>query len=291
MEKNSLSDYSPKHSWLVCIDSDGCAFDTMELKHKECFCPVTIRLWDLQPISKFARDAWDYGNLYSKHRGRSRFHEMVLLYDLLKDRKDVQAYNYEFPDISSLREWVDTSSLLSNADLKNYPDDPILAKTLEWSLECNRNIAEMVHGVPPFPGVRESLVSLAGKADIAIVSATAQQALQQEWTEHDLMPFVHQLCAQEDGSKKHCIRELSKHYAPDHVLMLGDAPGDMEAAKANNALFFPIIPGREIASWQEFLQSGIPSFLDGSYRGEYENRRIHEFDQSLPDSPPWETIS
>ncbi|GEM_PF-5586714 len=25
--------YTPKHEYLVCIDSDGCAFDTMEIKH------------------------------------------------------------------------------------------------------------------------------------------------------------------------------------------------------------------------------------------------------------------
>lgn len=52
--------YTPKHDFLVCVDSDGCAFDTMEIKHKECFCPVTIREWDLQMLSSYVRDAWEY---------------------------------------------------------------------------------------------------------------------------------------------------------------------------------------------------------------------------------------
>ena len=34
-----MYEISPKHKFLVGIDSDGCAFDTMELKHKECFIP------------------------------------------------------------------------------------------------------------------------------------------------------------------------------------------------------------------------------------------------------------
>ena len=39
---------APQHDYLVCIDSDGCAFDTMEIKHKECFCPAVVNVWDLQ---------------------------------------------------------------------------------------------------------------------------------------------------------------------------------------------------------------------------------------------------
>ena len=34
--------------------------------------------------------------------------------------------------------------------------------------------------------------------------------------------------------------------------MIGDAPGDMKAARANGALFFPINPGHEDESWERF---------------------------------------
>ena len=44
--------FHPKHEFLVGIDSDGCAFDTMELKHKECFIPNTINYWGLQGVSQ-----------------------------------------------------------------------------------------------------------------------------------------------------------------------------------------------------------------------------------------------
>lgn len=53
----SLSRFTPAKRRLVCIDSDGCAFDTMEIKHKECFCPAYIGHFSLQPISKYAREA------------------------------------------------------------------------------------------------------------------------------------------------------------------------------------------------------------------------------------------
>ena len=52
-----LENMEKKHDYLICIDSDGCVFDNMGLKHKECFCPATINCWDLQAVSGDAREA------------------------------------------------------------------------------------------------------------------------------------------------------------------------------------------------------------------------------------------
>ena len=48
----ALAELQPRHGFFVGIDSDGCTFDTMETKHKECFCPNTVKHWSLQPVSK-----------------------------------------------------------------------------------------------------------------------------------------------------------------------------------------------------------------------------------------------
>lgn len=50
----ALSKVKKEKDLLIGIDSDGCAFDAMEIKHKECFIPSFINVWDLQPISKYA---------------------------------------------------------------------------------------------------------------------------------------------------------------------------------------------------------------------------------------------
>ena len=76
-------------------------------------------------------------------------------------------------------------------------------------------------------------------------------------------------------------------YASDHILMIGDAPGDMRAAKANDALFYPINPGREEVSWQRFYEEAVHRFLAGEYAGDYEAGLIAEFEATLPDVPPW----
>ncbi len=287
MKQRLYPDFQPTCKRLVCIDSDGCAFDTMELKHKECFCPATVQVWGLQAISKFVREAWEYCNLYSKDRGRSRFHELILVFDLLREREEVKEYNFDLPDITSFRHWVATSPVLNNEELAKHKDDPVLQRALQWSLEMNRRVAEMVKGVPPFPGVEQTLRLLKGKADIAIVSATPKEAVRREWAEHDLMQFVSVACAQEDGNKRQCIHALAGHYADHQVLMIGDAPGDLEAARESGALFFPILPGDELHSWKQFVSDGIHHFLNNTYAGEYEMELIKAFNHSLPDSPPW----
>lgn len=287
MKNKLFAGYKPGSKRLICIDSDGCVFDTMELKHKECFCPATIQAWGLQPISKYVREAWEFANLYSKDRGRSRFHVLLLTFDLLADREEVRAYGVKLPDIAPLREWVETAPLLNNSSLAGLSDNPVMKRTLDWSLDINKRTAEMVHGVPPFPGVRESLGRLSGEADIVIVSATAREALEHEWAEHDLMQYVRLLCAQEDGSKKEVINALRDHYPPENILMIGDAPGDLEAAKDNGVLFYPICPGKEIASWRIFRDEAADRFLSYRYTGAYEQELLARFDGCLSDTPPW----
>ena len=46
-----LKNFDKQHDFLVAIDSDGCVFDSMEIKHKECFIPNIINSWSLQAVS------------------------------------------------------------------------------------------------------------------------------------------------------------------------------------------------------------------------------------------------
>ena len=82
---------SPQHDFLVGIDSDGCAFDTMEVKHKECFIPNIINHYELQGVSKYAREAAEFVNLYSKSRGINRFPALIEQLEWLRERPEVKA--------------------------------------------------------------------------------------------------------------------------------------------------------------------------------------------------------
>jgi len=283
----TIENFVSKKDYLVCIDSDGCVFDTMEIKHKECFCPVTIEEWGLQAVSKYAREAWEFVNLYSKTRGCHRFIALIHVLEFLSKRKEVKARNFFMPDYESLRNWVKTAKILNNEEIAKHTEDPVLARTLSWSHSINRVVARMVHGVPPFPYVRESLERLSKMADIIIVSATPREALLKEWREHQLDRYITLLGAQEDGSKKEIIGYVKSMYEPNKSLMIGDAPGDYEAAIANGILFYPVCPNGEEESWEMFYKTIIDLFIGEAYAGTEMTQQIDRFNRCLPDTPPW----
>ena len=71
--------------------------------------------------------------------------------------------------------------------------------------------------------------------------------------------------------------------------MIGDAPGDMKAARGNDAKFFPINPGHEESSWEKFFTDAADKFESGSYDKIYEDQLIIEFEKLLPELPPWKS--
>jgi phosphoglycolate phosphatase-like HAD superfamily hydrolase len=286
---SALVDFESRNAFLVAIDSDGCVFDTMEVKHKECFIPNIVRFFDLAAVSKYARECAEFVNLYSKWRGVNRFPGLILALDLLAERKEVSGRGFRIPKLPAVRRWLETETKLGNpalADAVKRTGDAELANLFAWSKAVNEAVELVVKKVPPFPFVRESLAGLASKADSIVCSATPTEALVREWEEHGVAQNVAKICGQEVGTKKEILAVAGK-YAPNHVLMIGDAPGDLSAAQANRALFYPIVPGREDESWRRFHEEAAPRFFAGSYAGPYEAAVVAEFEASLPEKPHW----
>ncbi len=294
IEGTPLRQFQPQHDFFIGLDSDGCVFDSMEIKHKECFAPVFIKHWKLQAASKYARAAWEFVNLYSVWRGANRFPALAKVLDLLREWPEAVRRGVCIPDIRPLREFIDSGAPQGNPSLEELvrkTDDPVLLLTLEWSKAVNGAIAEMVEGVPPFPGVRECLDKLAPRADLAVVSGTPGEALQREWQEHGIDRYAAVIAGQEMGSKKEHLEIMAKgKYLTNRMLMIGDAPGDLKAARANGFLFFPVNPGGEEESWQRLRDEGLDRFFEGRFAGEYEKNLVAGFEKLLPGSPPWKQL-
>jgi phosphoglycolate phosphatase-like HAD superfamily hydrolase len=244
-----------------------------------------------------------------------------MVFDLLSERPEAAERGYKCPQIAPLRKWIETETALGNPALEKLvqaggdpsttdsgsprpstssgrPEpvegraksrgDGVMKRALVWSKAVNADVAKIVRNVPPFPHLRECLDKLHAQADIMCVSATPGEALQREWEEHDIARYARLIAGQEMGSKKEHLQHASGgKYEPDKVLMIGDALGDYKAAKANDALFFPINPGDETASWKLFFDEGIDRFLSGEFRGQYEDKLLTEFRKYLPSTPPW----
>ncbi len=295
--QKELIEFKPEHEFFVGIDSDGCVFDTMGIKQRECFCPWMIAYFNLQPVAKTVRECKEFADLYSKTRGANR-HITVkrILTELLPSHPMVKIRGFKVPQFPHYFKWVDDpNSLLSNEGLKkaikkakSNEERKELEHALEWSKRVNWSIKEIVKCIPPFPWVRESLEKLSKKTDIIVVSSTPTEALRREWKEHDVARYTCVIAGQEMGKKKeHLELAASGKYKENHTLMIGDAPGDLKAAEANNALFFPTNPGDEEKSWERFYQEGIDRFINLEFAGEYQKMLLEEFDKYLPTKPPW----
>jgi len=291
--KADLVDFKPSHDTFVGIDSDGCVFDTMEIKQKECFHSLIASHWQLETVEKYVRETAEFVNLYSRWRGQNRFITLLLTFDLLRKRKEIAEAGVTVPELPELRAFADSGVPLGNPSLEKTVKETgneELGSVFAWSKAVNERIAQTVKNIPPFPWARESLEKTRAGSDAICVSQTPAEALLREWQEHDLLQYVSVIAGQELGTKtEHIALATKDRYHPDRILMIGDAPGDMKAAVGNNAHFYPVNPAHEADSWERFYKEAYDKFLAGEYGGEYEEKVIAEFEALLPETPPWES--
>lgn len=275
-----LAEFEKKKEFLICVDSDGCAMDTMDIKHIRCFGPCMVEEWNLHDWETPILTRWNDINLYTMTRGINRFK------GLAKMLREVHEDYIEIEDVDVLEKWVEESDELSNAALQRAIDESgsiCLKKALSWSESVNAAITELPFEVKkPFEGVKEALAYANQYADIAIVSSANLQAVLEEWELYGLLDHVDLVLAQDTGSKAFCIQELvKKGYEKDKVLMTGDAPGDHDAAKKNGVFYYPILVRHEKESWTEFKETAVSKLLDGSYGGAYQEAKIKAFLDNL----------
>jgi phosphoglycolate phosphatase-like HAD superfamily hydrolase len=288
---STLRNLKPGHEFFIGIDSDGCVFDTMEVKQKEFFIPNALKYFDLFAVSKILRETWEFVNLYSIYRGGNRFTSLIKVFELLSQRKEITDIGQSLPDLTSLNDWLKIETKLGNDNLHKYFDsnnNPDLEKVVRWTEAVNKEITEWLHNIPPFPHARSAIEKMSLFSDLIIVSQTPLEALEREWKEHNMKKYITAIAGQEHGTKTEHIAFAAKaKYPGNKILMIGDAKGDLDAAKNNGVLFYPIIPGKEDKAWERFLNEGLEKFTKGKFAGSYEDSLLKEFSKSLPETPPW----
>jgi phosphoglycolate phosphatase-like HAD superfamily hydrolase len=287
-----LINLQAEKEFFIGIDSDGCVFDSMEPKHKECFCPAFINNFNLQSVSKYAREAWDFINLYSQSRGCNRFHSVLKTLDILRERPEVKKRGAHIMDMSALKDWTLRETKLGNPALIAEiikTNNPQLKAAYQWSLDVNEAVEKIIRGIPPFPLFMESFEKMREKADVIVVSQTPLESLVREWSELGLDKQVRFIAGQEIGTKSEHLQFAAKgKYPANKILMIGDAPGDLSAAASVGVLFYPIVPGNEDESWKRFFNEALDKFFAMNYEGTYQNDLLAEFKNSLPEKAPWQ---
>ena len=271
----NLNDFKRQKDFLVCVDSDGCAMDTMDIKHFNCFGPCMVEEWGLEEWKEPILERWNEINLYSMTRGINRFLGLAMaLTEINKTYRKIEG-------IEEFDAWTKAAAELSNDALSKAIDSdkgPCFEKALSWSKKVNEGINALPDDAKkPYDGVKECLEAAHAFADVAVVSSANREAVVEEWERCALSDSVDVLCCQDAGSKAFCIETLkAQGYEPDHILMVGDAPGDKAAAEKNGVCYYPILVQHEGESWSELKETGLEKFrgLDYKTYGEEKARQF-----------------
>ena len=278
---NNLLSFKKEKDFLVCVDSDGCAIDSMDIKHINCFGPCMVDEWDLSKWQDEILYRWNEVNLYTLTRGINRFKGLITAL------KEVNEKYIEIDELDVLVNWVETTNELSNDSLQreidSNPNSNILRKALNWSNSVNKAITKLPEEkILPFKKVKEALKYAHLMADVAIVSSANLNAVLDEWKRHELIEHTDIVLAQNSGTKAYCIQELlKKGYDPKKVVMCGDALGDLQAAEKNGVHFYPILVRHEKESWEEFISTAFIKLIDGKYSTDYQVEKIKAFKDNL----------
>ena len=275
--------FEKKHEYLVCVDSDGCVMDTMNCKHFHCFGPCMVAEWGLEEWKEAILDRWNVINLFSMTRGINRFKGLTMaLGEIDEQYKPITG-------IAALQHWADTAPALSNdavakaaAEATDADAKLVFQKALSWSKAVNAAIVELDESLKvPYEGAKEGLAAAHEFADVAMVSSANRDAVEEEWGKFGLLEHTDIVLAQDVGSKAACIAEMLKFgYDLDKVVMVGDAPGDCDAAEKNGVHYYPILVNHEKESWDEAIAVAFGKLQEGCY-AEYGAQKKKEFLQNL----------
>ena len=274
--------FERKHDYLVCVDSDGCVMDTMNCKHFHCFGPCMVTEWGLEAWKAEILDRWNVINLFSMTRGINRFKGLAMALGEIHEKYTPIA------GIEALQHWADTAPALSNDAVAKAAEEAegdaklVLSKALFWSKAVNASIVNLPEELKvPYEGAKEGLAAAHTFADVAMVSSANRDAVEEEWGKFGLLQHTDIVLAQDIGSKAACIAEMLKFgYDLDKVVMVGDAPGDCDAAEKNGVHYYPILVNHEKASWDEAIAVAYGKLQSGCY-AEYGAQKKQEFLQNL----------
>ena len=275
--------FERKHDYLVCVDSDGCVMDTMNCKHFNCFGPCMVTEWGLEEWKDAILERWNVINLFSMTRGINRFKGLAMaLGEIDKQYKPISG-------IAALQHWVEVAPALSNdgvakaaAEATDADAKLVFQKALNWSKAVNVSIVELDEALKvPYNGAKEGLAAAHEFADVAMVSSANRDAVEEEWGKFGLLQHTDIVLAQDIGSKAACIAEMLKFgYDLDKVVMVGDAPGDCDAAEKNGVHYYPILVNHEKESWDEAIAVAFGKLQSGNY-AEYGAQKKQEFLRNL----------
>lgn len=254
--------------FIVCVDSDGTAMNSVRMRQELIFCPQFIDIFELAAYASDVTQTWLQVHLYSKWRGANRYVGLAAVLRILQKRGIAPSGTVE------IITWVEAAPMLTVTALENSSrkSGDALKKLLLWSKICSKAITAASREVCPFDGVVSCLPYMKLVADVAVLGASSATVLSATWRRSKLTHYVDLFLAQETGTTKpDTLAQLKAiGYDGSHMLFVGDTLSDAAASRINGILFYPILPNSEAEAWRRLQEEALPKFFHGNYLGNYQ---------------------
>ncbi len=272
-------EFYKSREYFVGIDSDGTAFDSMKIKHTHSFIPAAVTIFGLEDYADVFKEAAERINLYSMTRGINRFPGLLLTF------KEVEKFGLKIDGLDEFSEFMEKRSSLSEQGVIEWIEKRpsiIMEKVLQWSRLGDKLFEKATENLPPFVSCKKTIEYMNGRANMMVVSAASSRGLQKDWSNAGISDKVDFIAGQEFGEKKQqLLYAKSKGFDLERMLMVGDAPGDYEAAVGAGVMFYPIIPGKENECWDKLRNIYFDMFISDKYDRNVEAKLYKEFEEFL----------
>jgi phosphoglycolate phosphatase-like HAD superfamily hydrolase len=255
----------------IILDSAGTVLDSMGLRHSLAYFPSFADAFFRGSDRGALEEVWSYVALRSPSRSANRFRLLASALRLARRHPRISArHEREEETAAALDHWIASGSPQTAAGLDRALRDKSFAAALVpaaiWSLDVDARLSALP---PPraFDGAAEALRAMAGRARIVVAGEGRSQDTERDWRRAGLLGSALGLgeivFVGEEGGSVMEIAQAAKLYARGPVLVVGDSPVELEAARSSGTSFYPIRPGRERESWQKLVKDYFPAFVKG----------------------------
>lgn len=247
---------------LVVVESEGTVFDSLAVRHRNAYLPAFVSCFAFGAEYEECASLWINAALNSRLRGQDPL--VILLYSLRKLEKS-------HPSARRMAVTGSLENLISKRhipllSLAESPEGSPERLILDW-LSMASSLLDVEIDAPCFPQAKQffSLLRDAAPNVQVLAHSSVDEALAlHEWEMAGLGDAFLRLAGRERGDFSSYLRQAMENgFDSVPLLVVGSTLRSWQAAQAVCARFYPILPGKEDASWEFLAEEYFPSFIRG----------------------------
>lgn len=233
---------------LVLIESEGAVFNSIAPRVEAAYIPAFYPHFAHTASPELCAEVWRRVAIYSRLRGANLFRTLATVLRLLNRRGPPSIRRAAVAN--TLETWLAELGDESWRGDVGFRSDPVLKPAWDWYREVERLV-----GVLPAPlvfsEVSDTLPIIARGSTIVAMSQEPEAEALRRWNSSGLMASVTRVAGRERGNTTvYLMKACSGGFGSVPITVIGSSHATLAAARAVEARFLPVLPGKENESWR-----------------------------------------